>query len=129
MLGSRAADHNQEDVRGSAAHVLDLHVVPQVTFVVPAMLPRTDNIALPGGELRGEDRIPDSQDRVVPAGVVRADLVDGLADCVVRELVREVSPYRDGGEEVVSWLGEYLRRLWEPSCRDEGEVCFCREVG
>lgn len=84
-----AADHHEEDVGvsvavgGRTAEVLDLHVVPELAFVVPAVFAGTDEVALPGRELGGQDAVPNSQDDVVSAGVGWAQLVDCLPDGVV----------------------------------------------
>lgn len=81
-----AADHHQEEVGAVVADVLDLQVVPQIPLVEPAVLAGAGYVALPGGELGGEDAIPDTQDGGVAAGMVRLELIDCLFDRVVGEL-------------------------------------------
>lgn len=108
VFGCRAADYDQEGlgaVNGdvetagtvvrvgigvgvAGADVLDLHVVPEVAGVVPAVFAGGDDVALPGGELGCQDAVPDAEDDSVAAWVVGACLVEGLADSGVGELIK-----------------------------------------
>lgn len=96
LLGCRAADYDQEGlgavdggVEGVGvvvADVLDLQVVPEVAGVGPAVFAGGDDVALVGGELGGEDCVPDAEDGGVVAGLVGGCLVEGLTDGGVGEL-------------------------------------------
>lgn len=93
LLGRSAADYDEEGlgavdggaegVRVPVADVLDLEVVPEVAGVGPAVFSGGDDVAFVGGELGGEDGVPDAQDGGV---VVGGCLVQGLADGGVSEL-------------------------------------------